>query len=137
MKRKFTWLAISLACALVMAIPANASTAVNVKLRISLASRTATKASCDLSIPAGANGIAVLDAAVSSGCISSYKTEDFGFGRYVSCIDEICEQLGTYWAMYENGAYTSYGISDFVADQNDELGFNYEQYLTCFLPTGC
>lgn len=116
-------------------IPAGASAAVT--LRVSLGDRSVAKAVCSVAVAEGADGVAVLDAAVAGGCIKSYKIEDFGWGDYLACVDGVCEQPGTYWAMYENRVYTSYGIREFYADPGDELWFNYEQYITCLTPLGC
>ena len=132
----FTVVAMVLMASLVFASGASAAS-VDVKLHVSMGNRAAAKATCLVSVSAGADGVSVLQAAVATGCISSYKLENFGFGDYVSCIDGICEQVGTYWAMYENRAYTSYGIRGFRSDHGDELWFNYEQYVTCLTPLGC
>jgi hypothetical protein len=116
---------------------ARALSNVTVTFRTSLANRIATKDLCNVNVPEGADGVAVFDAAIKGGCLQSYQLSHFGSDDFVDCLDSICGEPGTYWAMYENGSYTSYGVRGFSANQGDELWFNYEQYLSCFLPTGC
>lgn len=106
---------------------------VPVTLRLSAAEPVASVPykSCSVNVASGANGLAVLQAATSAGCISSYETADFGWGEFVNCIDGVCGTDATYWRMTENSVYTVYGVSDFVADAGDELGFSYTQWATC------
>ncbi|MDQ1712683.1 MAG: hypothetical protein QOE45_2133 [Frankiaceae bacterium] len=126
----------ALTAALGGAAPAHAATTVPVSFSLSAAAYAPTGAACGLTIDQGADGIAVLDAAVAAHCITSYAVVTFpGFGTFVSCIDEVCGTAltgttGTYWNMYENGASTAYGVDGFVADAGDDLGFAYRAY--CF-----
>lgn len=119
--------------------PAHAA-GVTVSLALSAGTYAPTGAACTVSVPAGADGIAVLDAAVAKACIVSYDTVTFsGFGTFVQCIDEVCGNagtgtVGTYWNMYENGVSTAYGVDGFSADNGDELGFSYRAF--CFV-SGC
>lgn len=113
----------------VSAVPAHASDVV-VTFGVSAGTYAPTGAACPLTVPLGANGIAVLNAAVANGCITSYQAQSFDFGTFVSCIDEVCGQTvagtaGTYWNMYENGVSTFYGVDGFSADNGDELSFAY------------
>lgn len=115
--------------------PAHASS-VTVKFGLSAGTYAPTGAACALNVAAGADGVAVLDAAVAAHCLVSYDTVTFpGFGTFVTCLDEVCGEaltgtVGTYWNMYENSASTSYGVDLFTADDGDELVFAYQDY--CF-----
>jgi len=122
-------LAASVLAVVGVSLPASASS-VTVKLAISVEHKAPTGSLCPVQVPAGANGIAVLNAAVKKHCIVSYKTQSFpGFGDFVRCIDRICEidkpTFIAYWAMYENGHFTSYGVDGFVANPGDILAFVY------------
>jgi imidazole glycerol phosphate synthase subunit HisF len=128
--------ALTAAASLTAASPAHAAPTVVVSLAISAGTYAPTGAACSLVVEAGADGVAVLDAAVAAHCIVSYQAQTFpGFGTFVSCIDEVCGSAltgttGTYWNMYENGVSTAYGADGFGADAGDELGFAYRAY--CF-----
>lgn len=110
------------------AMPSSASTIVNATLRVSHYQYSNVVKDCAVSVPEGSSGIAVLSAAVSSGCISSYVAVETSFGNYISCIDGLCEQAVLYWAMRENCQFTDYGVDDFHADEGDELSFTYETW---------
>jgi hypothetical protein len=116
--------------------PAHALAPVHVTFGLSAGTYAPTGAACSLTVDAGADGIAVLDAAQAAHCIVSYRTVTYpGFGTFVTCIDEVCGEAatgasGTYWNMYENGASTAYGVDGFVADEGDDLTFAYQAY--CF-----
>ena len=84
---------------------------------------------CNVTVPVGSDGAAVLDAAVASGCISSWSGTTYDFGTFVDCIDGICSAPPTYWAMSLNGVSTDYGISDYGATNGDVLGFDYVQWV--------
>lgn len=132
---KIRSLALAAAVAAAVATPAHAAN-VTVSLALSAGRHAPTGAACTLSVPAGADGVAVLDAAVAQGCLLSYDTVTYpGFGTFVTCLNEVCGHagtgtVGTYWNMYENGASTWYGVDGFVADAGDELGFAYQAF--CF-----
>lgn len=115
-----------------MALPAQAAS-VSVTLDLSALEPVASVdyAACIVSVPEGANGIAVLGAAKASGCIKSYEVKDTGFGPYVACIDGICDGAATYWRMTVNGGYTLYGVQEFSASAGKVLGFSYTQWVTC------
>lgn len=112
--------------------PAAHATNVTVTFGLSVGTYLPTGGACTLSVPSGADGVTVLEAAKTAHCIVSYQTVSFGFGRFVTCIDEVCGQSlgadGTYWNMYENGVSTTYGVDDFVANNGDELEFAYQAY---------
>lgn len=85
---------------------------------------------CDVRVPAGANGGEVLDAAVEQGCILLWTADEFpGYGRYVVCIDALCGAVATYWAFYLDGAYSDVGIDAYAAVEGDVLGFDYQQWV--------
>jgi hypothetical protein len=125
---KIRLLTAALATVAVTAAPAHAAD-VTVHFGLSAGTYAPTGAACTLTVPAGASGLQVLDAAVANLCINSYDTVTFDFGTFVSCIDEVCGQTtpaaGTYWNMYENGVSTWYGVDGFSADAGDELSFAY------------
>lgn len=85
---------------------------------------------CAVSVPAGANVGALLDAAVAQGCLLSWGADSYpGYGRYVTCIDEVCGQLPTYWAFYVDGAYSGTGIDDTAVSPGSTYEFTYEQWV--------
>lgn len=143
MKKSIVFAAVIAMVAMFTAVPATAkpkttfttSSTVSVTLRLSVAEPFAspTIKTCSVSVDAGADGIAVLDAAEASDCISDYEAPVISGGHYVSCIDGICEAVVTYWRMTENGSLTSYGVDDFSAAANDVLGFSYTEWPSCIV----
>jgi opacity protein-like surface antigen len=123
------------------ATPAQAAN-VGVTLDVSLGNDLADYKDCAVSVPANSDGFDVLDRAVAQGCISSYDAVDYGsFGRYLTCIDEICGQdaptwalpvpvayVGTTWSFTLNDQYASVGLDSYVARAGDELGLTFEPY---------
>src|SRR5688572_22547505 len=95
--------------ALAVASPARAAD-VEVAFGLAAGAYAPTGALCSVGVPAGADGVAVLDAAVEAGCILSYQAETHPqFGAFVTCINEVCgapaEALGiTYWKFFVDGA---------------------------------
>lgn len=84
---------------------------------------------CDVTVPAGSNIGAVLDQAVVDGCILEWSSSSHpGFGRYVTSIDHVGEQLPTYWAFRVDGAYSNTGIDDTLAEGGSTYKFTYEQW---------
>jgi hypothetical protein len=111
--------------------PASAAQ-VTVRFGLSVGTYAPTGAVCPVKVPAGANGVVVLKAAKAKHCIVSYKLESYsGLGRFVRCINGLCgidrPVFLTYWAMYENGGYTPYGVDGFRANSGDELSFVYRR----------
>ena len=93
--------------------------------------------SCDVTVADGANGGDVLDAAASSGCISSWQHDSFGNSRFVTCIDGVCQQTGTFWAFYVNDALPcggSCGIDDVHLHGGETVSFAYADWFTPFPP---
>jgi len=85
---------------------------------------------CTVSVPASANGGDVLDAAVADGCLLEWSAGEFeGYGRYVTSVDYITETVPTYWALYDNGAYSDVGIDFMTFDNGDVLGLDYTQWV--------
>lgn len=139
MLRRLALLAASLAGTALALSPASAASTVSVSFTKSVGAAGVAAQPCAVKVAPGANGIAVLDAAVTKGCIDSYKVERYSFGAFISCIDDVCgapaEALGlTYWAMSENGKTTDYGVEDFRAAAGDTLDFAYTTWLTFLLP---
>lgn len=131
--------AVAFAAAMMMlvALSAQAAGSVSVTLKVSKAHYSIGE-TCQVSVTEGSNGVAVLAAAVSTGCIDSYKAVSHPtFGTYISCIDGLCDVPGTYWAMRENCTYTDYGVDGFYANAGDELSFTYESWGHFVLPAPC
>ena len=116
-------------------VPAQAA---DVSVAFGLSAGTyAPAAVCSLSVPPGADGVDVLDAARDAGCIESYETQDFPeFGAFVSCINRVCAQFvptpaasaGTYWAFYVDGVASQTGVSFYEASEGSEVLFAYEAF---------
>ena len=114
----------------------------NVTVNFGLAAGThaPTGAACPVSVPAGSNGLTVLDAAVAKGCIVSYsKVDDPSFGAFVTCINEVCgapaEALYlTYWGLYVDGAESQVGVSSYGAENGDEMVFSYTSWAGYLVP---
>jgi hypothetical protein len=138
---KFRLLAAALVAATATtALPAHAAP-VAVHFGTSAGTWAPTGLACTVFVEAGADGTTVLQAALAAHCIVSFHTQSTSFGTYVDCIDLVCaapvtpvdgvpvtSATGTYWAMYENGAETGYGVDGFSADQGDDLTFAYTGY---------
>lgn len=117
-----------------LSVPAQAApTTVTLKVSLGKPSPASiTRAECTVNVETGADGIAVLEAAVAKRCILSYQLQTFGNGHFVSCIDQVCGVVATYWAMRENSSYTDYGVDGFAAASGDVLWFAYEEFVTCY-----
>lgn len=117
-------------------VPASAAN-VTVGFGLSAGAYAPTEVACQLSVPANANGIAVLDAAVAQNCIVSYETKTFaGFGSFVSCVDEVCgdEATGfglTYWKYYKNGVPATSGIDNFRAAAGSSIVLSFTTWVGC------
>ena len=86
-------------------------------------------AACDVTVAAGADVGDLLDAAVAQGCISSWEHSEFaGFGRYVTCIDGICEAVLTFWAFRVDGQFWDAGIDDTTVEAGSTYQFTYEEW---------
>lgn len=120
------------------AMPAQAAN-VTVEFGLAAGTHAPTGALCPVSVPAGADGVAVLDAAVEEGCIVSYDTvTDPTFGAYVTCIDEVCQAPAeamtiTYWKLFIDGAAATQGVSFYEAGAGDELVFSYTTWAGCLV----
>lgn len=140
MKTVLALLALSLAL-----VPAAQATGnVTVLVKISAGTYLAPGELCPVSVPAGANGAAVLDAAVAARCITSWHGIDYGFDTFVDCIDGVCGHdtgevdpslqyfEGTYWEFSVNEHSASTGIGGYHAADLDIFGFTYQDYLAGF-----
>lgn len=118
------------------AVPFASAADVTVTLQIDLVHRaTPSYKECDVTLPAGSTVGALLDQAAADGCISSWESSSFpGFGRYVTCLDGLCEQIVTYWAFYVNGHYASAGIDDTPVTAGSTYTFVYEQWAVQLPP---
>lgn len=93
--------------------------------------------SCAVTVPDGADAGAALDAAVATGCISSWAyagEKGIGFGRYVTCIESECESFGFGWSYAEGGTLASHGIDQAQLHDGAVLKFTYESWAGFFLP---
>lgn len=127
----FALLAILAVAPLALAAPANAAEeTVVATLVVDLVHPTLPdQRSCDVVVPAGSNVGDLLDAAVDQGCLSSWESSSFpGFGRYVTCIDGICEQVVTFWAFRVDGAFSNSGIDATPVLAGSSYQFTYEQW---------
>jgi hypothetical protein len=98
-------------------------------------------ADCEVTVAAGSAVGDLLDAAAAQGCIGSWEAQEFaGFGRYVTCIDDVCEQVvgglfGTWWAFYVDEAFATQGIDDTPVRDGTVYEFVYSDwYVSGFLP---
>ena len=124
------------ACISSGAVPAQASV-VTVTVEVShIVHRPGTDLACEVAVPEGSNGIAVLDAAVQAGCITSYETAEFeGFGRYITCVDGLCQVAGglvAYWALFFDDEFAQTGIEGFEAAVGREIELTFTS-LNCWV----
>ncbi len=119
-----------LASALIAPAPARAET-VTVRFGLSAGVHANTGVLCPVKVAPGASGISVLDAAKAKGCIRSYKAQYYpGLGHLIRCFNGVCQidrPLVLYWAMFENGQFTPYGVDGFSANAGDQLVFVYSR----------
>lgn len=94
--------------------------------------------SCTVGVVAGSDGGAVLDAATASGCISGWSHDTYGGGkRFVTCVDGLCQQPGTFWAFYVDEALPcggACGIDDVQMLGGEAVEFAYVDWFTPFNP---
>jgi hypothetical protein len=123
--------------------PARAAGSAPVTLRIASYTYALADEECSVTVAQGANGAAVLSAAVSKGCIRGFTAHQTSLGNYLDCIDDgrngnrCGDPYPTFlrfWAMRENCTVTDYGIDGFSAAPGDELSFTYETVATLFVP---
>lgn len=140
MKKRFI-AAVAIAAATV--VPAQAAATVAVTLDVSLGDDRVDHARCGLTVPAGADGFDILDAAVAKGCIDSYESVDYGaYGRFLTCIDGICgvdaptwalpvpvAYAGSTWNLTINDRFATVGLDAYAARAGDEVGLTYTAYL--------
>jgi hypothetical protein len=132
--RKLALLVLAVCINLVVpARPAAAATTVHLDVNLAVA---APLASCDVGVPDGANGLAVLDAAVAAGCIDSYDSATFpGLGEKVTCIDDLCETPDATlnaltWVIYVDGRAADLGVSSLTFPAHgSRLAFSYEPWV--------
>lgn len=136
--------------ALGASLPVSAATQyppVSVTLDVSILHDDVDHAGCALTVKRDsqgrANGFDVLDEAVARGCIDSYESVDFGvYGRFLTCIDDLCGQdaptwalpvpvayAGTTWSFTVNDKTATTGLDTFNARAGDEIGLTYSHYL--------
>lgn len=94
---------------------------------------------CHVDVPEGADGGAVLDAAVADGCIEGWDYDEFGGDRFVTSIDHLrapglsCLAFSVgvcdWWELSVNGQTASFGIDDYSAEDGDENRWLYRNTL--------
>lgn len=126
--------------------PVSATSSVDVVLKVGAGTYLGPGLVCLVSVPEGSDAGEVLDAAVGSGCIESWDYETFpDYGRFVTCINEICGQNagemheavedvdGTYWE-FSVGLHTaSHGIDGYEASPNEVVGFTFQDWYLSFV----
>lgn len=122
--------------ALLLAPAAAGAGLVQVRLDLTLAHHAlpAVK-SCDVLVPDGADAGNVLDQAAADGCISGWQHDSFGSSRFVTCIDGLCQQTGTFWAYYLDDALPcggACGIDDVPLRGGEVVEFAYVDWFTPF-----
>lgn len=94
----------------------------------------ASGAACAVSVAENADGLAVLSAAKSAGCIRSYTTITFpGFGTFIDCISDVCgvedpDDFYWYWGIHLNLVPTAFGVDGYRAHNADHLMFLYQVF---------
>lgn len=141
----FRGLAAALVVAAASAAPGTyAATGVPVTLRISTLTYANVDRTCTVNVPAGADGVAVLDAALAAKCVKGFMLASFSGGHFLDCVDDgvngnRCGDPAPtylrYWAMRVQCTATSYGIDDFKSHAGDELTFSYEISWSYGVPT--
>lgn len=113
---------------------ADDSASVTVTLQITLGNHVlAPYKECEVTVPAGSDPGDVLDQAEAQGCIDSWDYDVFdGFGRYVTCIDGICQQFGTFWAFYVDEVPSNVGIDGAIVENGQTIEFVYADWFTPF-----
>lgn len=125
----------TLALIVVPPVAADGSTTVTLQLTPAYHALLPIK-TCEVTVPSGGDGGDVLDAAAASGCISGWSYDRYGTARFVTCIDGLCAQPGTFWAFYVNEAMPdggSSGIDDVHPVDGDVVEFAYVDWFSPFL----
>lgn len=118
-------------------VPLAASSGAIVFLDVTLGNHQApSHKHCAVTVPAGATAAAVLDQAQADGCIDSWSYDSFeGFGRFVTCIDGLCQlPAGTFWAFYVDEQISDLGIDSHHAAAGQTIEFVYADWFTPFPP---
>lgn len=96
-------------------------------------------AECDVTVPAGADGGAVLDRAVETGCIASWDFTTFSGQRFVTSIDRwrapgltcLAFEVGVcdWWQYHVNGETAGFGVDGYSAEDGDTNRWVYRNTL--------
>jgi hypothetical protein len=94
---------------------------------------------CSVQVPSGADGGAVLDAAVDKGCIAGWDYQEFDGARFVTSIDRLrapgltCLAFAAgvcdWWQFHVNGEPAGYGIDGYEASDGDENRWLYRNTI--------
>lgn len=94
---------------------------------------------CDVEVPAGADGKAMLTQATLDRCIAGWTATYFvGQGFFVDAIDgrrAVCDTPAwlvhcTFWALSVDGAASPTGVDGWTAAEGDVYGFTYTRVYT-------
>lgn len=93
-----------------------------------------TQATCAVTVPAGADGSAVLDEALATSCITEWGYTEYSGGHFLQSIngvegkslDPVCITVCGYWELSVNGASVSYGLDAYHAAEGDAFGATYK-----------
>ena len=74
-------------------------------------------------------GICALFAAEESGLLTSFEATNFSWGLYVTSINDVTpDPSNEYWALYQNGAYASLGLTDLPIVAGDIIKLQREDF---------
>lgn len=75
-------------------------------------------------------GICALEAARQNAIVSAYTLQNFSFGLFLASLNGTTPGSTEYWALYQNGAEASVGLTDLVVAQNDIITFQLTDWMT-------
>lgn len=92
-------------------------------------------ASCQVSLPAGADGLTLLDQATADGCITGWEGQQSAFGTFVTAIDDLqapgasclayTAGVCDWWEHSVNGQTVSYPPEGYTAADGDQVSWLY------------
>lgn len=133
---KTTILLAALLVPVLLAPASHAGSTVTVAFHVTLGNHLLpSTTTCAVTVPASSTVAAVLDQAQADGCIGSWTYDTFpGFGRYVTCIDDLCQlPAGNFWALYTDEHLADLGIDSYVVSNGEDIEFVYADWVTPFV----
>lgn len=75
-----------------------------------------------------------IDQALAAGCLDSVDSTAYPFGRYIDCINGLCNDFGSaplgadgrFWIIYENQQSAASGMDDLAVDAGDVFHVSYD-----------